>query len=404
MLTEESTLGGTMSTVDVSSDTAKAKVLFIVTGATYWVLKDGTRYATGYWAEEFANPYKILTDAGHEVVVATPNGVTPNVDMMSLRPEMAGGIDGALELEAIIRSAEVMRRPLQLSDVRLEDYDAVYMPGGHGPMSDLAWDADCGRLLTAQLASGNPLFIVCHAPAAMLATRIHGVSPFKGYKVTCFTDEEEEAVGLAPRAPWLLETDLKEKVGVDFSRGPIWEPYMVEDRNLITGQNPHSASVLGNRMLEVLAERATSFAMSGRPAGAPWRRAAGVPARVLLVRGRQPSCAVRGLAWSGHVPGTLAFTWRSAERSRRSRRRTGGRCTPCARSSPRCCPTTTSSRSTRCGPRASCAAGSKTSPTSPTTRSRSRSSPAGAGRGTRRASTCASAWSSTAGTTGARTR
>ena len=142
-----------------------AKVLFIVSGATYWVLKDGTRYATGYWAEEFANPYKILTDAGHEVVVATPNGVTPNVDMMSLRPEMAGGVKGALELEAIIRSAEVMRRPLKLSDVRLEDYDAVYLPGGHGPMADLAFDADVGRLLTAQLASGNPLFIVCHGPA-----------------------------------------------------------------------------------------------------------------------------------------------------------------------------------------------------------------------------------------------
>jgi putative intracellular protease/amidase len=73
-------------------DVAMAKVLFILSGATYWVLKDGTRYATGYWAEEFANPYKIVTDAGHEVVVATPNGVTPNVDMMSLRPEMAGGV------------------------------------------------------------------------------------------------------------------------------------------------------------------------------------------------------------------------------------------------------------------------------------------------------------------------
>jgi putative intracellular protease/amidase len=255
-----------MSSIDLSSDTAtesaRAKVLFIVSGATYWVLKDGTRYATGYWAEEFANPYKILTDAGHEVVVATPNGVTPTVDMMSLRPEMAGGIDGALELEAIIRSAEAMRRPLQLSDVRLEDYDAVYLPGGHGPMADLAWDADCGRLLTAQLASGNPLFIVCHGPAAMLATRIHGVSPFKGYRVTCFTDEEEDAVGVARVAPWLLETDLREKVGVDFSRGPIWEPYMVEDRNLVTGQNPHSAAVLGNRMLEILAERTTSFAMA----------------------------------------------------------------------------------------------------------------------------------------------
>ncbi|WP_433570304.1 type 1 glutamine amidotransferase domain-containing protein [Streptomyces sp. CA-251247] len=230
-----------------------AKILFIVSGATYWVLKDGTRYATGYWAEEFANPYKAVTDAGHEVVVATPGGTTPNVDMMSLRPSMAGGEQGALDLEAIIRDAEVMRRPIKLSDVRLEDYDAVYLPGGHGPMSDLAFDADAGRLLTAQLASGNPLFIVCHAPAALLSTRIHGVSPFKGYKVTGFTNEEEEAVGLASRAPWLLETELKEKVGVEYSRGPIWEPYMVEDRNLVTGQNPHSAGVLAERMLKILA-------------------------------------------------------------------------------------------------------------------------------------------------------
>ncbi|MFJ2649704.1 type 1 glutamine amidotransferase domain-containing protein [Streptomyces sp. NPDC087420] len=229
-----------------------AKILFIVSGATYWVLKDGTRYATGYWAEEFANPYKEITDAGHEVVVATPGGVTPNVDMMSLRPSMVGGEQEALDLEAVIRDAEVMRRPIKLSDVRLEDYDAVYLPGGHGPMSDLAFDADVGRLLSAQLASGNPLFIVCHAPAALLATRIHGESPFKGYKVTGFTNEEEEGVGLASRATWLLETDLKEKVGVQFSRGPAWEPYMVEDRNLVTGQNPHSAAVLGERLLKAL--------------------------------------------------------------------------------------------------------------------------------------------------------
>ena len=230
-----------------------AKVLFIVSGATYWTLKDGTRHATGYWAEEFANQYNILTDSVHEVVVATPNGVVPTVDMMSLRPAMAGGDDGALELENIIRDAEVMRRPLQLSEVRLEDYDAVYMPGGHGPMADLAFDADCGRLLTQQLESGDPLFIVCHAPSSMLATRIHGKSPFTGKKITGFSNEEEEAVGLASRAPYLMETELKEKVGVDYSKGPMWEPYMVEDGNLVTGQNPHSAAVLGKRMLEILA-------------------------------------------------------------------------------------------------------------------------------------------------------
>jgi putative intracellular protease/amidase len=230
-----------------------AKILFVVSGATYLVLKDGTRYATGYWAEEFARPYEALTDAGHEVVVATPNGVTPNVDMMSLRPAMAGGEQAALELEAIIRSAETMRRPLKLSDVRLEDYDAVYLPGGHGPMQDLAVDADAGRLLTAQLASGKPLAILCHAPAAMLATRIHGESPFRGYRVTGFTNEEEEAVGMAPRCQWLLEDELKDKIGVEFSRGGLWEPYIVEDRNLLTGQNPQSATIVAERLLKILA-------------------------------------------------------------------------------------------------------------------------------------------------------
>jgi putative intracellular protease/amidase len=128
-------------------------------------------------------------------------------------------------------------------------------------------------LLTAQLLSGNPLFIVCHGPAAILATRIHGVSPFKGYRVTCFTDEEENAVGLAPRATWLLETDLKEKIGVEFSRGEIWKPYMVEDRNLVTGQNPDSAAVLAKRMLEILEDRSAV----GAPRGA--RREAKAQAR-----------------------------------------------------------------------------------------------------------------------------
>jgi putative intracellular protease/amidase len=228
-----------------------AKLLFVMTGTAYWTLKDGTRHATGYWAEEFAAPYKALTEAGHEIVVATPRGVVPTVDMMSLRPEMAGSAQIALDLEAIIRSAEVLRRPIELADARLEDYDAVYLPGGHGPMEDLCLDADAGRLLTAALASGKPLAIVCHAPAAMLATRIHGKSPFVGYRVTAFTNEEEEAVGLAQRARWTVESELIE-MGVDFTKGEMWKPYMVVDRNLFTGQNPASASVLAERLLKVL--------------------------------------------------------------------------------------------------------------------------------------------------------
>ncbi|MER6006028.1 type 1 glutamine amidotransferase domain-containing protein [Nonomuraea angiospora] len=228
-----------------------AKLLFVMTGTAYWTLKDGTRHATGYWAEEFAAPYKALTDAGHEIVVATPGGVVPTVDMMSLRPEMAGSAQIALDLEAIIRSAEEMRRPIRLANARLEDYDAVYFPGGHGPMEDLCVDADAGRLLTEALASGKPLAVVCHAPAAMLATRIRGVSPFAGYRITAFTNEEENAVGLGPRAGWLLEDELID-LGVDFSKGEVWKPYTVVDRNLFTGQNPASAAVLADRLLKVL--------------------------------------------------------------------------------------------------------------------------------------------------------
>jgi putative intracellular protease/amidase len=156
------------------------------------------------------------------------------------------------ELEAVVRSAEVVRRSPQLSDVRLKDYDSlVYLPGGHGPTEDLWVDADVGRTLTEELGSGRPLVIVCHAPAAMPATGSHGVSPFEGYPVTCFTNDEEETVGLASRTRWLLEDELRER-GAEFSRGDTSKPYSVEGRNQITGRNPHSAAVLGERLPQVV--------------------------------------------------------------------------------------------------------------------------------------------------------
>jgi putative intracellular protease/amidase len=228
-----------------------AKLLFVMTGASHWTLKDGTRHPTGYWAEEFAAPYSALTGAGHEIVVATPGGVVPHLDMMSLRPSMAGGEKAALEQEQILRSAEELRRPIELANARLEDYDALYCPGGHGPMEDLWADADSGRLLTAALASGKPLAIVCHAPAAMLATRRNGVSPFAGYRVTAYTNTEEDAVGLAAKARWLLEDELV-NMGVEFTRGEDWKPYTVVDRNLHTGQNPASSAPLAQQLLKVL--------------------------------------------------------------------------------------------------------------------------------------------------------
>jgi putative intracellular protease/amidase len=170
---------------------------------------------------------------------------------MSLRPSTAGSEQIALEQEGILRSAEELRHPIELADARLEDYDAVYYPGGHGPMEDLWQDADSGRLLIAALASGKPLAIVCHAPVAIMATRRKGGSPFVGYRVTCYINSEEDAVGLREKARWTVEDELI-AMGLEFTRGEDWKPYTVVDRNLYTGQNPASAAPLAQRILDAL--------------------------------------------------------------------------------------------------------------------------------------------------------
>jgi len=229
-----------------------AKILCVMTGASYWTLKDGHRHPTGYWAEEFVAPYSVFTDAGYEVAVATPRGVVPVTDTMSLEPRMAGGEENALRQEAVIEKADELRHPVSLKSVRLEDYDAVYYPGGHGPMEDLSVDPDSGSLLRKALASGKPLAIVCHAPAALLATRdANGSTPFANYRVTGFSNEEEAGVGFADKAKWLLEDELR-KLPTQYSRGPAWQSYTVVDRNLFTGQNPASSSPLAKMLVKAL--------------------------------------------------------------------------------------------------------------------------------------------------------
>ena len=229
-----------------------AKILFVLTGASFWTMKDGHRHPTGYWAEEFVAPYSAFCGAGHELTVATPSAVVPTVDTFSLRPDMAGSEQKAREEEDVIERADELRWPIPVRNVRLQDYDAVYYPGGHGPMEDLAFNVDSGKLLVEALESGKPLAVVCHAPAGLLATRdAEGKSPFAGYQITGFTNDEEDAVGLGSKAKWLLEDEVK-KLGVEFSRGPIWQPYTVVDRNLYTGQNPASAAHLAQELLKVL--------------------------------------------------------------------------------------------------------------------------------------------------------
>ncbi|KAA9156707.1 type 1 glutamine amidotransferase domain-containing protein [Amycolatopsis acidicola] len=232
-----------------------AKVLFVMTGADHLTLQDGTRHATGYWAEEAVVPLEKLKAAGHEVVVGTPRGVRPPVDEASLAPGAAGGGDEAGRLGEAVRNEPEFAHPVALSDVRLESYDAVFVPGGHGPMEDLAGDVESGRILTGALNADMPVALVCHGPAALLAAADgKGGNAFAGYRVAAFTNAEEDQGGLADKVPWLLQDRLA-KAGLDVDEATPWEPHVVTDRAVLTGQNPASASPLADVLVERLAGR-----------------------------------------------------------------------------------------------------------------------------------------------------
>ncbi|WP_433566196.1 type 1 glutamine amidotransferase domain-containing protein [Nocardia sp. CA-151230] len=229
-----------------------AQILFVMTGVDHWTLADGTEHPTGFWAEEFAAPYEAFTAACHKIAVATPGGVVPTVDRASLTPEANGGPERAQRITEILDSAIELQKPIHLADVRLAEYDAVFYPGGHGPMEDLAVNADSGRLLTAALASGKPLGVVCHAPAALLATAdADGRSPFAGSRVAAFTNAEEAQAGFADKAKWLLQDRLI-ALGVDYREGEPFAPHIEVDRNLYTGQNPASSVPLAAELLKAL--------------------------------------------------------------------------------------------------------------------------------------------------------
>ena len=231
-----------------------SKILFVVTGSDHWTLKDGSKHPTGFWAEELVAPYRAFTGAGHEVVIATPGGVVPTVDQGSLGADANGGQERADEIEQQLASISELASPLALEQVELDDYAAVFYPGGHGPMEDLSVDARSADLLVATLASGKPLGIVCHAPAALLATEgAEGGSPFAGYRLTGFTNAEEQQAGLAENAPWLLQDRLV-ALGADFEEAEPWSENIVVDRSLFTGQNPASSGPLAERMVQSLQE------------------------------------------------------------------------------------------------------------------------------------------------------
>ncbi|MFD6397337.1 type 1 glutamine amidotransferase domain-containing protein [Nocardia sp. NPDC060249] len=226
------------------------KVLMVITAADRWTLKDGTVHPSGYWAEEVAFPHRAFTEAGWDITIATPGGKKPTLDRLSLG--ISGGMPGKRrEIERYLDGIQdALATPVPLDAVDADSFDVVFYPGGHGPMEDLAYDETSGALLADRLASGKPLALLCHAPAAITAaTGTDGKNPFAGRRMTGLSNREELLNRFAWKAPWLLEDKLKE-LGVDYSKALIpLRPHIVVDGNLYTGQNPQSSEELADRLI-----------------------------------------------------------------------------------------------------------------------------------------------------------
>ncbi|MEH1017343.1 type 1 glutamine amidotransferase domain-containing protein [Micromonospora sp. CPCC 206060] len=233
-----------------------SKILMVISGADSMKLADGSAHPTGYWAEEVASSHKVLTAAGAEVVIATPGAARPTVDALSL--DERGGVSpsDAQEFRAYLDSiADQLGHPLSLAEVQAGDYDAIYIPGGHAPMADLAQDADLGQLLNEANAQGKLVAALCHGAAALLsATRSDGTFTFADRTLTSFTDEEERQGGLGDNTPFFVESQLRKR-GAAVKTGAAWSNTVVEDGNLITGQNPQSSTSIAEAVLKALTGR-----------------------------------------------------------------------------------------------------------------------------------------------------
>ncbi len=228
--------------------------LIVLTGARTWTLADGTAHPTGFWVEEFAVPHRIFTEAGHRITIATPGGVTPVGDELSLAPAMNGNDEAVVaELRAYLEdSQEVLAAAVPLSSIDPTDYDVVFIPGGHGPMEDLATDPDIARILEATLDDpGTVVASLCHGPASFVTATRDGKWLFDGRTLTAFLDEEEAQAGFAAKASWLLETRLRQQ-GAKFQAAGSWQSHVVVDGNLVTGQNPQSSAAAARAVLDLL--------------------------------------------------------------------------------------------------------------------------------------------------------
>ena len=205
---------------------------------------------TGFWLEEFAAPYYVFKDAGADVVLASPRGGQPPLDPKSDAADAQTPATVRFNNDTAAIAELALTRPL--AEVLDEDVDAVFYPGGHGPLWDLAEDADSIRLIENHFAAGRPVAAVCHGPAVLRHAQGTLSQPLvKDKRLTGFTNAEEAAVELTNVVPFLLEDELKAK-GAKFEAGPLFQPHVVVDGKLITGQNPASSEPAARALLELI--------------------------------------------------------------------------------------------------------------------------------------------------------
>lgn len=220
-------------------------ILFIVT--SHGEL-GSTGKPTGIWLEELTTPYYALTDAGYHVVIASPKGGAVPIDPRSLGER--GKVESVDRYLADSSLQSLLKDAVPLDGLMARDYAAVFFPGGHGPMFDLAQDREVGRLVYFFHERDKPIAAVCHGPAALLAPTSYGTDDwlFAGKKLTGFTNDEEAAVELTDAMPFLLEDELKARGG-QFSRADNFQPHVIVDGLLITGQNPASSEGVARALI-----------------------------------------------------------------------------------------------------------------------------------------------------------
>lgn len=222
------------------------KVLFVLTSHDEL---GNTGLKTGFWTEELAAPYYALSDKGVEITLASPKGGQPPIDPKSEDPSSQTDATRRMDNDEVLK--EKLKNTHQLSEVKSEDFDAVFYPGGHGPLWDLAEDKVSQDLIVDFYSNDKPIAFVCHAPGILKDVKIDGEYLVKGKNVTGFTNTEEEAVQLTDVVPFLVE-DMLKKNGGEYSKKEDWSPYAIVDGRLVTGQNPASSEKVAEELLKLI--------------------------------------------------------------------------------------------------------------------------------------------------------